>query len=161
MIHLVIDGYNLIKNHIIYERLELEKARERLVEDLTSYKVVKGHSISVVFDGWKGGESFESKEMIKGIEVIFSRRGERADEVIKRIAETERERAVIVSLDRELINFCERVGCATISPSQFERRMKMAFSYPIEEERVFLKKRGSARKLPKTKRKSLLRLKKL
>ena len=51
---IAIDGYNFIKQSPTLRRLEqveLQKAREGLIEQLRNYKRLKGHSFIVVFDG--------------------------------------------------------------------------------------------------------------
>ena len=77
----IIDGYNLIGT----SHRNLEKQRETLIDALIEYKKRKGHDITVVFDGWKTGESHESRYVTGGVRVIYSRVGEKADSVIKRI----------------------------------------------------------------------------
>ncbi|MBU4321109.1 MAG: NYN domain-containing protein, partial [Nitrospinae bacterium] len=56
MSSIIIDGYNLIGIH----HKDLESQRQRLVERLAEYKKIKGHYITVVFDGWKSGSGEES-----------------------------------------------------------------------------------------------------
>jgi len=71
---LVLDGYNFIKQSPELRRLEqieLQKAREGLIDQLAQYKRLKGHSITVVFDGWQQGRLAGQRERSKGIEVIF------------------------------------------------------------------------------------------
>jgi predicted RNA-binding protein with PIN domain len=62
--------------------------------------------------------------------IIYSRRGEKADEVIKRIAAREREGSLIISSDREIMNYAERVGAAIMSAEEFSFRL---YSACIEE----------------------------
>ena len=55
---IAIDGYNFIKQAPGLRRLEqieLQRAREGLIDQLAQYKRLKGHSIIVVFDGWQAG----------------------------------------------------------------------------------------------------------
>src|SRR3989338_8652287 len=84
MAHILIDGYNLIAK---MEGISgnLEPQRERFIRKLSEYRAQKGHSITVVFDGEKGGWATESHERTLGINIVFSRLGEKADDVIKRI----------------------------------------------------------------------------
>ncbi len=107
---IVLDGYNFIKQSPELRRLEqvsLQKAREGLIEHLARYKRFKGHSIAVVFDGWQEGKAAGHRERIRGIEVIFSRLGEKADEVLKRLAAEKRQGILVVTSDRDGAFFAE------------------------------------------------------
>ena len=74
-INIIIDGYNLIGIH----HGSVQAERERLIEQLVAYHRRKGHGITLVFDGWKGGPGRESRSMTGGITVIYSGLGEKAD----------------------------------------------------------------------------------
>ena len=63
---------------------QLEAARDMLLQRLARYRQRKGHAITLVFDGWQAGSGSEHHEFQSGIEVIYSKRGERADQVIQR-----------------------------------------------------------------------------
>ena len=85
--HLVIDGYNLLhvsRSLIHLNPVQLQWERERLIDQLSAYQKLKPCRITVVFDGWQGGWATEKWESQKGIELIYSKLGEKADEVIKR-----------------------------------------------------------------------------
>lgn len=165
-IHLIIDGYNLIRKSPSLSRVELEefrRGREKLLEDLVRYKALRGHRITVVFDGWKGGEISEVSESVKGIRVIFSRLGEKADHVIKRIVEKEGEKAVIVTSDSDIAHFASKKKAAVISASGFEQKMiDVLFDKQSEESDDWEKpKKGSAKKPPRHDRRCKMKLKKL
>src|SRR3990167_10170312 len=84
---IIIDGYNLLMTSDRFRRDfidSFEETRNRFIENLYNYKKLKGHDITVVFDGWKSGYMTERREVTKGIKIVYSRRGEKADEVIKR-----------------------------------------------------------------------------
>jgi predicted RNA-binding protein with PIN domain len=135
-VHIVIDGYNLIRQSPIFsliERRSLEESREVLLECLVSYKKVKPHSITVVFDGTGADTHMEQRTRWKGIRILFSRPGELADTVIKRIAARERERAIVVTSDREVASFVSQRGAATIGSIEFENKMNMATYLDMNE----------------------------
>jgi len=125
--HIIIDGYNLIRQSDSlrrFERLGLEKGREELIKRLAPYRKLKGHRITVVFDGWIGGPLREERQQEAGIRIIYSRRGEKADEVIKRIARKRSgEELVVVTSDREIAQAVERSGGVAIASPEFETRM--------------------------------------
>jgi predicted RNA-binding protein with PIN domain len=173
-VHIVIDGYNLIRQSptlSAVERHSLEEGRQALLERLISYKKVKRHPVTVVFDGANANHSMEATTRRKGIHILFSRPGELADSVIKRIVTRERERAIVVTSDREIADFATKHGAATIDSPDFERKMDMA-AYPdvdqtdsaeLEEEgwKPTTKKKGPSRRTSKRQRKSRGKTRKL
>jgi predicted RNA-binding protein with PIN domain len=167
--HLIIDGYNLIRQSPDLQRLdarELELGREALLNRLAAYRRLVRHKITVVFDGWQGGDLKESRDQHQGILVIYSRLGEPADEVIKRLLTRERERAMVVSSDRELQDCARRAGAAWINASQFETLHLLPGKLQAREEAEEpapdrRPKKGPARRLPKEQRRRQQRLKKL
>ncbi len=121
--HLIVDGYNVIKQSPrlqFLDAMDLQSGREALLELLAHYRSRSHHQITVVFDGWQHGDLKESRDRHQGISIIYSRRGERADEVIKRLLHQERERALVVTSDREIQVCAEQTKAAWINASQFE-----------------------------------------
>jgi predicted RNA-binding protein with PIN domain len=121
--HLIIDGYNLIRQSPqlqLLDAMDLQAGREALLELLAPYRQRSHHQITVVFDGWQRGFLSESRDRHQGILVVYSRRGERADEVIKRLLRQERERALVVTSDRDIQACAEQVKAAWINAGQFE-----------------------------------------
>ncbi|PIU54126.1 MAG: hypothetical protein COS90_02445, partial [Deltaproteobacteria bacterium CG07_land_8_20_14_0_80_60_11] len=102
------------------DAMDLQAGREALLELLALYRHRSHHQMTVVFDGWQHGDLKESRDRHQGILVIYSRRGERADEVIKRLLHQERERAMVVTSDREIQVCAEQVRAAWINASEFE-----------------------------------------
>ncbi len=66
---------------------------------LAAYRKIKPHRITVVFDGHHSPAFSQQRARKKGIAIRFSRRGESADDLIKRMASKEREKALVVSSD--------------------------------------------------------------
>lgn len=114
-IRILIDGYNVTG----VNRGNLEAVRKALIRDLIEYRKKTGHSITVVFDGWRDGAGHESRTVSGGVTVMFSGIGERADDLIKRIASAERGKWVIVSSDRDIESFAWRSGCVPIMADVF------------------------------------------
>jgi len=170
---IIIDGYNLIRQSSAlrpYHSLEIAKGRERLIEMLAHYRKDKHHPILVVFDGWQEGKLTEQHTKEKGIDIIYSKRGEKADEVIKRLVSNSKEELIVVTSDREITHFCQSRRCEVISSPSFEEKMELsslAHLKGLEEndEEPLLpsstKRKGPSRRLPKSKRRLLQRLKKL
>jgi predicted RNA-binding protein with PIN domain len=89
------------------------------MELLMEYRKKKGHHIVVVFDGWKGGSGVESSSVRGGVKVIYSRLGEKADSVIKRILSTERREWIVVSSDREIANHAWATDSIPVPSEEF------------------------------------------
>jgi hypothetical protein len=171
--HILVDGYNLIRQSDLlrrYERHSLEAGRRALMSKLSDYKRKKGHRITVVFDGWKSGSAEEERDRHENIEIIYSRQGERADDVIKRITDQTAEETIVVSSDREIASYVMRQGKTALSSLVFETIMNRAIAPSFgrtyesegEEDRVHRrKKKGQARRLPRTKRRAQTKIKKL
>jgi len=172
-LRIIIDGYNLIRQSLTlrsYDYLDIAKGREKLIEKLAHYRALKHHPILVVFDGWQEGNPTEQRTKEKGIDIIYSKRGEKADEVIKRLVLNSREELIVVTSDHEITHFCKSKRCEVIPSPSFEEKMELSLLARMkgleEDEEIPLspistKKKGPAKKLPKSKRKLLQRLKKL
>jgi predicted RNA-binding protein with PIN domain len=127
-LELIIDGYNLIRQSDTFRRLDarsLEQGRDALLARLAAYQKVRNHPITVVFDGWGGVNLESTKQRLQGITVIFTRKGEKADDWIKRKLEQMQYGAVVTS-DRDIRRYAERLGIAVIPSRLFERRMEAA-----------------------------------
>lgn len=170
---IAVDGYNFIKQSPELRRLEqieLQKAREGLLEQLRSYKRFKGHSFIVVFDGQQERRLGGHRERSGGIDIIFSKPGEKADEVLKRLASEKREGIAVVTSDRDVASYAEKKGATAIPAAAWAEKMEMARIYAVkgsEEEPstrvlpVAPEKKGPTHRLPKTKRKAAATFKKL
>lgn len=166
-VHLIIDGYNLLGVRGQVGRADAPRsdaAREALLRELALYRQRRGHPVTVVFDAWQQGTGTERREHRTGVEVIYSRRGERADQVIQRLAEEFGPACAVVSSDREVTTFARARGAFVIEAGEFEARLRAGAagkSRPsgaghddeAEAPRRGPDKRGNPRKLPKALRK--------
>lgn len=169
--HVIIDGYNVIRQSSelqLLDAMDLQAGREALVELLAQYRNRSHHRITVVFDGWQHGDLKESRDQHQGILIIYSRRGERADEVIKRLLHQERERALVVTSDREIQVCAEHAKASWINAGQFELSYLQgsagAADQDAEADSVSARgtyKKGPARRSSKRQRQRQQRLKKL
>ena len=166
--HLIIDGYNLL--HVSFSSphvnsVQLQWERDRLIDQLSTYQKLKSCEITVIFDGWQGGWSTEKRERKKGIELIFSKLGEKADEVIKRLVREKGSGAIVITSDREVSKFAEKMDVAVISSDQFREKIEQSeFNVDKifeEEEGGGFKTKGPARRLSKKEKRKKAALKKL
>lgn len=88
---------------------------------LIKYREARGYDIVVVFDGWKAGSGTENTSVRGGVRIIYSRLGERADSVIKRMVSAERREWIVVSSDREIAAHTWSAGSIPISSEDFRR----------------------------------------
>ncbi len=84
---LVIDGYNVInasEELTKLQRKDIELARNRLIEHMQEYHAYTKIRVIIVFDALyvKG---IEQREQANGVEVIYTREDETADECIERL----------------------------------------------------------------------------
>lgn len=89
LVRILVDGYSLLHN---WPELapgaarHSETARDALVEMLTHYQDAKGTPITVFFDGSGSRRSKPKSEAVGTVEVLFSRAGQTADDMIERAA---------------------------------------------------------------------------
>ena len=164
--HLIIDGYNLLGVRGQVGRgdgLSGETAREQLIRELALYRQRKGHAITVVFDGWQQGFATGHREHRSGVEVRFSPRGERADQMIQRLAAEYGTACAVISSDREVTTFARTHGAFVMSAAEFDAKLRgsgerRADGRPVHYEKDRgdddlpprrPDKKGNPRKLPK------------
>lgn len=172
-LHIIIDGYNLIRQSntlSCFDQQDIQLGREALIDSLASYKRIKGHRITVVFDGTYAEAFSQTKDRIKGIDIQYSRTGEQADAVIKQMASRFREKALIVTSDRDVADFAALKGATPISSPEFEERLVMTTqletmgSDDIGKDSGWIpttKKKGPQRRLSKKDRHRKVKLRKL
>ncbi len=87
--YLIVDGYNMI---FAWEALaktakyDLDAARRRLCDLLSSYAGFKKCRLVLVFDGYKVKGSSGSREQFHNIQVVYTAEGETADRYIEELA---------------------------------------------------------------------------
>lgn len=125
------------------------------MERLAEYRKIKGHEITVVFDGWKSGSGEETRSVTGGVRVIYSRLGEKADSVIKRIISSEKKQWIVITSDRDISDYAWSINSVVISSDEFcdilnKQNETLTGQFDLIEEDVFeSKKKGSARMLSK------------
>ncbi len=131
--------------------IQLQWERERLLDRLSTYQKLRPCGVTVVFDGWQEGWSTETREKKKGIEVIFSKLGEKADEVIKRLVKEKGSGAIVITSDRDVARFAQKMDVAVIPSEQFQEKLSVGSSDTLEEsseeEERGAKRKGPSRRL--------------
>jgi len=174
--HIVIDGYNLIRqsDHLrSFDRRSLEEGRNALIRFLVPYKKGRPHAITVVFDAWDGGGPLEERDRQGGIDIIYSRRGKKADDVIKEMMGRRRgEEILVVTSDRDVADYAVRRGATAVSSPEFEEvvtrfhagelaSFSNEASEPEDRSWKGTKKKGPSRRLSRSAKDFQNRMKKL
>ena len=118
-LHFIIDGYNLIRQTPLLNKVNLQDSREALIRFLTIQRPQgnRNNKVTVVFDGREG--DFYSRHT-PFIEVIFSQ-GESADDTIKRLVEKSNnpKNVVVVTNDREIQSFVKQCNAQVRAIEEF------------------------------------------
>ncbi|HZN18457.1 MAG TPA: NYN domain-containing protein [Micromonosporaceae bacterium] len=120
-VHLVVDGYNVTKRG--YGEMSLEQQRSRLVNGLGGVAAQTGAEVTVVFDGAERVHGLPPAP--RGVRVLFSRKGETADELVRRLvrAEPAGRPVVVVSSDREVADGVRRHGAYPLGADALLKRL--------------------------------------
>jgi predicted RNA-binding protein with PIN domain len=120
-VHLVVDGYNVTKTG--YGDLSLEQQRARLVAGVAALAAQTGAEVTVVFDGAERLPA--APPAPRGVRVLFSRPGELADDVVRRLvrAEPAGRPVVVISSDREVADGVRRSGAYALASTALLRRL--------------------------------------
>ena len=122
----LIDGNNVMGQRVGWHR-DRARARRELLEELARFASAKKASLVVVFDG-APDEHFADGSSYRGVRVHYAARGSNADERIKSLVESSRERRTlaVVTSDRALGDYVRRCGAQVVRAGEFRRRMEEA-----------------------------------
>jgi len=120
--HLVVDGYNVTKTG--YPSMPLDRQRLRLLGGLAGLAAQTGSEVTCVFDG----ADLAAPVLLappRGVRVLFSKPGQTADELIRRLvrAEPPGRPVVVVSTDREVADGVAAAGARPVSSALLLRRL--------------------------------------
>ncbi|MBI5588759.1 MAG: NYN domain-containing protein [Deltaproteobacteria bacterium] len=165
-LRLAIDGYNLIGVSTDFH--DIEALREALIESLAVYRKLRRVKVTVVFDATFTSRLTGSREVRSGIEVVFTRGGERADSIIKEYARVKGAGLTIVTSDREVATYAADRGSVVIGSGEFRGLLESALYEDLkgaalddEDDAGGRGKKGPSKKPTKAERKKINRLKKL
>lgn len=141
-----------------------------LIRKLAEYKKIKGHAVTVVFDAALTDNLTVEEDRIAGIRILYSEGGQTADEVIIKLAQELKDKAVVVSSDRAILQAARMAGSAVMESEAFEKKLNEVARYggeppveavhepPLPHKRWITMKKGPAKRLPKAKRRALTKL---
>ena len=87
--YIIVDGYNIIfswSDLAELAREDIDAARRKLCDELSSFAGFTKCRLMVVFDGWKQKGNPGEKSQFHNIQVVFTREGETADAYIESLA---------------------------------------------------------------------------
>lgn len=110
----LIDGNNLMRGG---------QNRKSLLEELAQFAAAKKVRAAVVFDG-APEKNFPDNSTFKGVKVYYHEFGSNADERIKQLVESSKERKTlfVVTDDRALASYVRRCGAKVLSCNEFRGR---------------------------------------
>ena len=124
-IHIIVDGYNLIRQSKSLRHLDqqsLELGRDALLESLVQYKRLKSHKITVVFDGNMVSQPSNVKQ--SGMNIHYSVPPKNADVVIKILLKKKlnHRNITVISSDNEVTGFARTCQANTMRSEEFYRK---------------------------------------
>ncbi|MFA6468563.1 MAG: NYN domain-containing protein [Bacteroidota bacterium] len=127
MQHVIIDGYNLIHAVPALKRTLLhdaESARELLIHSVSMLTIRNKFRSTIVFDGMKQEDSTSHKKSHAPVHVLYSYPLS-ADTKINQMIEQSKSRSqlIIVTSDREILNFARTCSCQTHTSRYFTRML--------------------------------------
>jgi predicted RNA-binding protein with PIN domain len=123
-VHLIVDGYNVTKRG--YPDVSLEQQRTRLISALGGLAAQTRVEDTCVFDGAEKVHGLPPNT--RGVRVLFSRKGESADDLVRRLvrAEPAGRPVVVISSDREVADGVRRHGAYPMAADSLLRRLARA-----------------------------------
>ncbi len=130
---ILVDGYSLLHNWPELapgQPRHSERARAELLQVLTRYHDSTGEPITVFFDGAGGRRDLPQNEPVGAVEVLFSRAGQTADQMIERAAHrfAAHGEVLVVTDDRAERDTVNGFGGAVASCANFIRMIEAALT---------------------------------
>src|SRR6185295_9748631 len=98
---------------------------------------LKDFDVSVVFDAYKTDAFQPTAHKERGVTVVFTAAGQRADDWIKAAASEWGPSAVVVSSDIEVMRHAEKKGCGVLSSKEFQIAVDRPETFEADPARRF------------------------
>jgi len=126
----IVDGYNVLRSSGPTARLRgegLRVERERFISRLRKYQSGRQDKIIVIFDGAHADTNQPDIQSLGSMSVIFSRRGQTADEIIKSMVEQNinPENIIVVSSDRDVVDFVRSLGASVTGARSLANKLEL------------------------------------
>jgi predicted RNA-binding protein with PIN domain len=129
----LVDGYSVLHAWAVFltrkgRARTLAQRRDALVRLLQQYADQTGRLVTVVFDGTAAKHHPEPDDVGPGLQVVFSGKGQTADDVIERLVAQagQRARILVVSSDNMVRQTTESFGAQSASSELFEQEVQAA-----------------------------------
>ncbi len=122
---MIVDAYNVMHSDPELEglmRLDLEAARDSLVERLAGYCSREVRRVTLVFDAGGSEGAATSEDVTGNLRVVYTARGQSADDYIERMIYSEKRpfaSAVVVTADYAQQRVAQGAGLARMTPAEF------------------------------------------
>ncbi len=128
---ILVDGYSVIYAWPILrtrKRRSLSAARNELIRLLAKFGDESQKAVTLVFDGGKSPPPEPTPILAPGLEVIFSKRGQSADEVIERLVATQKAPAqlLVITEDKVERQVCEGFGAQVAGAGELWKMLTAA-----------------------------------
>lgn len=139
---LFVDGYNLIfaASHRMsgFDIHNTEAARDKLIDMLVKYRAARPERIVVFFDGGPEAAHLPRRQMVRGLDVLFSDVKSDADTDIKNaVSHDDNPRAIrVITSDMAIRNFVRRFGTVVTESQEFLNELDEALresALPMDE----------------------------
>ena len=129
--YLIVDGYNIIGAWPELQALKeenLEYARARLIEILSAHAALSKRIVILVFDAYQVKKNSGSREMIQGIEVIYTKENVTADMAIERLTAQipKHQKVFVATSDRLQQDTIWGKGAFRVSAMELKREVEQA-----------------------------------
>ncbi|HDQ26500.1 MAG TPA: hypothetical protein ENN43_07140 [bacterium] len=117
----LIDGYNLM-HQLDLKAKELEGKREEIAALVTEFLSINSGTAVLVFDGHSNPSQHRGRELKGKITVVFSARGETADDVLMEMMKKRKGRArdhLLITNDRRLKEFAAEESVRVMDATEF------------------------------------------
>ena len=158
---IVIDGYNYVhrvNGPAVRKGASMDLLQRDFLEKCARYKKARSARITVVFDAYASFSPERHSENFRGIDVVYSKEGETADDVIIGWIRKRPAGLIVVSSDRAIIDEAKLRGVSFLTPVAFAEMLSSPAYEPDEEDDypdTFRPKKGNLCKLPKKVRKAV------
>jgi len=106
---------------------DLRRVRDEFVKLMIRYKKIRGHEITIVFDGYGGTSTTDAIQKIGSVEVVYTSTGKTADQYITELLRRDLSKHyVVVSSDRQVAKAAFRAGSVAVPSEAFIERVEMA-----------------------------------
>jgi uncharacterized protein len=125
----IIDGYNVTRSSGFsddYRTARLQSEREKFLVLVAGYKARTANRITVVFDAAKTDELTGNRADFEGVEVVYTRGGQSADDLIKEYVENYANpgNVLVVTSDKAIIAYVKALGGSTAGAEELYGKLK-------------------------------------